>query len=613
VLTQSNDDTRNEGNQDVTQPQGQPQAQPRIPQEQPLPAQEQVHRWGVFEAVLQEDGRDNVRDPLRDLVVSGEFVGPAGQRRRSPSFWDGGTTWRVRFSPDDVGEWRYTLRVDGGPGASDAGRFTCVPYEGDNPLYRHGPVRVSGNRRHLAHADGTPFFFLDDTVWNGPMRAATAADWHHYVAARREQGFTAAMFVSTSWKGLPDGGPDGPSHRGAPDSVEAINPRFYQRLDRSLDALVEGALIGAPVLLWANGSATDASGNRSVNPGVGLPEEDAILLARYQVARWHAYPVVWILNGDGRYTGEHAARWKRIGRAVFGDNEDGVPVALHCSGIQWPGDDFKDEPWVDILGYQSSHRGTATVWRWLAGLAGPIDSAGNATGHENASPARGWHAAPGKIAINLEPCYEHHNLMDPVRAAAAGGTSGATLRRDFQRFSAEDVRRAIYWSLLVTPTAGVAYGGSGVWGWDPGGQPPIAHPLTGDTPPWREALNLEGAHQLRHLRAAFESVAWWTLVPDTLLVVNQAHRATASDTDVLRTTLAARSDDGSLAVAYLPAGAGPLSLDRSRLSGQMRATWFDPRTGATHAVDAHDSMAPPDATADWLLVLQASRAGTHAV
>ena len=47
------------------------------------------------------------------------------------------------------------------------GKVEVVPYKGDNPLYRHGPVRVARDRRHFAYADGTPFFWLGDSWWMG--------------------------------------------------------------------------------------------------------------------------------------------------------------------------------------------------------------------------------------------------------------------------------------------------------------------------------------------------------------------------------------------------------------------------------------------------------------
>ena len=142
-------------------------------------------------------------------------------------------------------------------------------------------------------------------------------------------------------------------------------------------------------------------------------------------------------------------------------------MAVHPGGQQWVGEEFGPEPWLDILGYQSGHGGNETAWRWL--VDGP--------------PARRWAEVPRQAVINLEPCYEYHNRMAAQRgdASAPGG-----------RFSPADVRRALYWSLLVSPTAGVTYGGHGVWGWDDGTAPPVAHERTGVPLPWREALHHAG-------------------------------------------------------------------------------------------------------------------------
>jgi hypothetical protein len=188
--------------------------------------------------------------------------------------------------------------------------------------------------------------------------------------------------------------------------------------------------------------------------------------------------------------------------------------------------------------------------------------------------------------------------MQQAREAAAAHGPHAVV---FDPFTPLDVRRAMYWSLLIAPTAGVAYGGHGVWGWDPGGAPPIAHALTGDTPPWHEALHLPGAEQVRHLRTAFEAVPWWTLRPDQSLVRTQP-------AETLSTIAAARSEDGSLAVIYAPTGE-TLDLDAGRLAPSLSATWIDPRTGAQHAagtVSGSTARLAAPSEEDWLLIIKAA-------
>jgi hypothetical protein len=523
-----------------------------------------VHQWGRFETALELAAAGRA-DPLRDVHVEGQFVTPSGRTRRVPGFWDGGITWRVRIAPDEAGPWRYTItaRLAGTEPVRSEGEFTCVPYTGNNPLYRHGPPRMAADRRRLAHADGTPFFWLADTVWNGAL-LSTPQEWELYVATRRAQGFTAAQFVSTQWRTAPDGGPNGPAYTGG-SRLEAVRPQFFRRLDARIDALVEAGIVAAPVLLWAIGRGENAA----YNPGHVLSEDDAVLLARYQVARWQAHPVVWILNGDGTYTSEHAERWRRIGRAVFPSGEERAPVATHPGGRQWVGDEFRAEPWLDIVGYQSGHGDDEATWRWL--VEGP--------------PAQRWREVPDKAVINLEPCYEGHLAYHSRRPHPP-----------------EHVRRACYWSLLVTPTAGVTYGGHGVWGWDDGTKPPVAHPNTGIPLPWQQALRMPGAEQMRYLSTFFQTLAWWTLWPDQSLVLEQpgAH-------DVLQFVAAARSEDGHLAVLYLPVG-GMLHLDLARLECPLLATWLCPRDGlrrAGLAISGQEAMLVAPDEQDWLLVLAA--------
>jgi len=40
---------------------------------------------------------------------------------------------------------------------------------GEDILFRHGQLRVSIDRRYLEHLDGTPFFWLGDAWWMGPV------------------------------------------------------------------------------------------------------------------------------------------------------------------------------------------------------------------------------------------------------------------------------------------------------------------------------------------------------------------------------------------------------------------------------------------------------------
>ena len=77
---------------------------------------------------------------------------------------------------------------------------------------------------------------------------------------------------------------------------------------------------------------------------------------------------------------------------------------------------------------------------------------------------------------------------------------------------------------------------------------------------------------------------------------------------------AARTGDGSLVVAYLPTRR-TVTIDMTRLSGPIKARWFDPSNGAYTAIAGSPlantgsrSFTPPgnnhDGDGDWVLALE---------
>lgn len=517
-----------------------------------LPDAEAAPLWGRWGETFTASG-----DAPPDTELTVDMTAPSGKKRTIAGFWDGERTWRVRFQPTEEGTWRY--RTHAAPKAAGldnrSGTFICRRVAGDNPFSRHGPVRVSGDGHYLQHQDGTPFFWLGDTVWNGPL-LSTAEDWDAYLTDRTGKGFSVVQFNTLApWRTAPTDAEGDVAFTGR-DPVR-INPRFFQRLDARMDAINAAGMLAAPVLLW---SLTDR------DPGKYLSEEDCIRLARYQVARYGAHQVVWILAGDNPYTGESAEKWKRVGRAVFGENRHPAPVATHPTGMNWPWESWRDEAWLDILGYQSGHGDDAGTLRWLH--SGP--------------PAQHGRKTPARPVINLEPPYEAHVAYQSKKP-----------------HSAYSVRRAAYWSLLSAPTAGLTYGGHGLWSWHTRpGEEPTDHSGTGVAPTWREALSLPGSRQMEHVADLFRQLPWWKLRPasDTVLV-NQPHAE-----DPARHVAAARTEDGAVTVLYLPAETGVVTVKADVPTGGAR--WLDPRTGMTSAARAERSRFHTPTNEDWVLLLR---------
>jgi hypothetical protein len=520
-----------------------------------------VPRWGLFEATFTAS--TTPANPVQDLELTVSVTAPSKKSRTVRGFWDGGSTWRVRFSPDETGNWSYTTTATPADTGlhGQKGSFRVTAPKGSTAFERHGPVRVSRSRTFLEHADGTPFFWLADTGWNAALHS-TPDEWKHYLAERARQQFTAIQWVTTQWRASPDGDRlKEPAYTGR-ERIE-INPAFFQRLDEKVAALNEAGLLSAPVMLWAIGGGSSPA----VNPGVSLPEDQAIRLAQYMVARWQGHDVLWILPGDGDYRGEKAEKWKRIGRGVFGEGEH-APVVLHPGGMHWVLREFLDEPWVDIHGYQSGHGDDEKTLRWMT--EGP--------------PAKDWTTQPLRPFINLEPPYENHIAY-----------------QSRQPIAPHTVRRAVYWSLLNAPTAGVTYGGHGVWGWDDGTQPPVDHKGSGIPLPWRKALVMPGAEQMAHVAALFTSIDFWRLRPAPAVLAEQPGTTAAS-----RFIAAASSEKRDLLVVYTPEPA-TIALEVAEMP-KGTATWFNPRTGARTAAkgvpDGSVVRFETPGAEDWVLLLK---------
>jgi hypothetical protein len=520
-----------------------------------------IPQWTRFEHQFESSAL--YTNPVQQMDLRVAFQSPSGVIRTAYAYWDGDRTWRVRFAPEETGVWTWRSfsdpKDDGLHGVT--GSFGCSsPRTNGGRFDRHGPVVIANDGVHLVHADGTPFFWLGDTAWNGPLWSS-AEDWDFYIKHRIAQGFTAVQWVASQWRGAPEGDAYQRRAYSGADRI-AINLGFFKRLEERHDALRRAGILSVPIMLWAiNRGPEDA-----VNPGVSLPEKDAILLGRYLVARWNADPVVWVLNGDGDYQKEKAARWRNIGRGVFQEIWH-APVAIHPGGLQWVMDGFPDESWLSIAGYQSGHADTDANCRWIT--MGP--------------PATYWKRDRARALLSLEAPYE-----SPSR-------EGLSPSHDYV------TRRNHYWSILNAPIVGVTYGASGVWSWSDGLNPVPGHGAR-VPPAWKTMLDLPAATQMRYLIQFFESLDFQRLRPEPQVLARQPGTEAMA-----RFISATQTPDKTLTVLYTPMDR-TVSVNTAALLPSVAGEWFNPRTGmrclatGKSAGDTLEFSTPEDG--DWLLVLK---------
>jgi len=115
-----------------------------------------VERWGIFEAEFLGPSGGN---PFVEVEMSAVFT--RGDRQiRTRGFYDGGGVYRVRFMPDELGEWSYTTEGNRPELNGKSGSFNCTPPSEGN----HGPVRVR-DTYHFAYPGGEPFFPFGTTAY----------------------------------------------------------------------------------------------------------------------------------------------------------------------------------------------------------------------------------------------------------------------------------------------------------------------------------------------------------------------------------------------------------------------------------------------------------------
>lgn len=103
----------------------------------------EISQWSTYEMTLTATGRYD--SPALAVDLTGVFNGPDGQNLVIKGFWDGGQTFRIRFTPTREGMWTF-MTVSDDPGLDGRlGNITVVKAKDG----AHGFVRqsrgVSGN------------------------------------------------------------------------------------------------------------------------------------------------------------------------------------------------------------------------------------------------------------------------------------------------------------------------------------------------------------------------------------------------------------------------------------------------------------------------------------
>lgn len=403
-------------------------------------------------------------DPFNEIELDAIFTTPDGKKLRVPAFWAGGQTWKLRYASPVVG--KHTFRTVCSDAASSLhgveGSVEITPYAGDNPLFKHGPIRVAADKRHFEHADGKPFFWLGDTWWMGlTKRLKWPEDVKTLAADRKKKGFTLVQIVAGLYPDMPAFDPRGENEAGFPWEKEytRIRPEYFDAADERINHLVEQGLMPCIVSTW----------------GFHLPwlgEQRMNKHQRYVYARWGALPMVWCIAGEVTlpfYTnpgfpagGEvQTAAWEPVIKYARSINGFGRLITAHPS-LPHPMSmrrGWKDQTLLDFDMLQTPHGQMEAIAPTVETVRASYD------------------AQPAMPVVNAEPSYEM--LFDKTTP---------------------EVARAMFWVSWGSGVGGYTYGANGIWQVNRRDRRYGKSPTGGDygAIAWDEAMHLQGGTQVAH-------------------------------------------------------------------------------------------------------------------
>jgi hypothetical protein len=513
-------------------------------------------------------------DPFNSVELTALFRTPQGQKLRVPAFWAGGRLWKIRYASAAIGV--HTFRTEcsdttNGKLHGASGRVDVLPYRGNNPLYRHGPIRVAADHRHFEHADGVPFFWLGDTWWMGLcQRLRCPEDFQILASDRKKKGFNVVQIVAGLYPDMPAFDPRGANEAGFPWTKQytRIRPEYFDQADRRLQYLADEGFVPCIVGAW----------------GYHLPwlgTERMKKHWRYIVARYAALPVVWCAAGEVTMPWYLSAErekdvilqkegWTAVCRHIHEVDPFRHPLTLHPSYQVPTRASVTDPSVVDFELLQTGH-----------GMQEVIAPTGTQIRAARA-------ALPAVPVIDGEPSYENLNGQIPA-----------------------SVCRALFWTCVCNGAAGHTYGANGIWqvncpehayGASPGGH-------NWGTIPWSDAMKLPGSGQVAAGKALLMRYEWWRFEPHAEWAAFAAPAPTAAK-DRFDGPLSL-GIPGKTRLVYVPKPQS-ISILKIDANTDYRATYFDPVTGKeTRAgeVQANSSgmwyCPPPEACDhDWLIVLE---------
>jgi Domain of unknown function (DUF5060)/Protein of unknown function (DUF4038)/Putative collagen-binding domain of a collagenase len=305
-------------------------------------AQINVPQWTVHELTLRASGRYS--HLYTDASVTATFRGPGGASKTVPGFWDGGSTFKIRFAPTIPGRWSWaTTSSDPGLGGR-SGTIQCTR----PPPRKHGFLRRDSTHPYsFVWDDGSRYFMWGQTYYDVLLNVMAHGRWkkgvdnsaaHHMNKIRlhvfAQKNYKPGVEETTYPQVIPYGGTFSNPDR------EQLNIAYWRSLDEYVKYLDSRGMIADLIIFNPYGD----------NIMWGTEPQDERYL-RYVLARYAAFPhVIWCLCNEWNYTKKPQAYFNTMGNIIRqedpwmsdGDRlralsiHQGTRIDFNYSGANWP-------------------------------------------------------------------------------------------------------------------------------------------------------------------------------------------------------------------------------------------------------------------------------------
>ena len=291
-------------------------------------ASETIGKWEVYEINLTTT--NTYLNPYKDVILSATFNGPNEKEITIEGFWYGCNTWKVRFAPTEVGRWTYTIISNDDQLNGKTGTIEAISSD------KKGFIKVNPTNPHsFMYDDGTPFFWMGDTLWDDPgytrfkdyidlISSYNYNSYHTIVVHDRydyQSNEGGAPFVMVS-----------PTQR----NYDLLRPEFFKELDKRVIYANSKGILPQLYLTWSQ-------------EFVRFERSQFARFVRYMVARYAAYNVIWIVSGEFEEESS-PSEYAYHGNMIYQIDPYKHPISIHTINSN---NEFSEDAWLTYIMLQT--------------------------------------------------------------------------------------------------------------------------------------------------------------------------------------------------------------------------------------------------------------------